>query len=50
MRDDNLICMTDAINALENKTILTASGFHLSLTKFYLKHHPNTFLLSFIGQ
>ena len=28
--------MTDAVNPLENKTILTTSSFHLSLTIFFL--------------
>ena len=34
--DNTLTCITDAINALENKTILTTPGFHLSLTNFTL--------------
>ena len=31
--------MPDAINALENKTILTTSNFHLSLAEFF-QYHP----------
>ena len=34
--DNTLTHITDAINALENKTILTTPGFHLSLTNFTL--------------
>ena len=34
--DNTLTCITDAINALENKPILTTPGFHLSLTNFTL--------------
>ena len=34
--ENTLTHITNAINALENKTILTTPGFHLSLTNFTL--------------
>ena len=43
--DDGLTYITNAINALENKTILTTPSFHLSLTKFTLALPQHIFLI-----